>query len=235
MHGFAAIALAMPSAATAEPGMNLSWGDCYGDRPSSNRSFACNTNVGAQQVVVSFVAPAGVTEMSGMEIRLDLFTADVVPDWWRLFTSGSCRQRAMTMNFFPSNLESNCRDLWEGQGSGGIGAYTVGYLGNPSRARIVAAAARAYVGPLDANVEYFAFNLMISNMRTIGADSCAGCSRGARLVLNSIKLTQPIGVGDFSLSSSVLPFSNRLDWQGGVCIPDPIRNTTWGGVKALYH
>jgi len=99
--------------------------------------------------------------------------------------------------------------------------------------RAVIARPAENVGPLDVDVEYFAFNLVISNMRTTGADACIGCSLGAVLVLNSIKFTQPVGVGDFVLFESARAASNRLDWQGGAT--DPVRNATWGNVKALYR
>ncbi len=223
--------------AHAYAGVNLSWEQCYGDSSSSNRSFACDTNAGTQVIVGSFVAPAGVTELLGLEIVIDILIAEPVPDWWRFRAAGSCRQSALSINFVPSNPQSNCRDLWELQGVGGIGAYNVGFVGNPRSIRIAAAATRAaeYVGPLEAEVEYFAFNLVISNVRTAGADACVGCSLGARLILNSIKLAQPVGVGDFKLSGSVEPWSSQINWQGGAPIPDPVRNTTWGNVKALYR
>jgi len=221
--------------AHAYAGVNLSWEQCYGDKAISNRSFACDTNAGAQVIVGSFVAPAGVTQLSGMEIVIDVLIAEAVPDWWRFKASGSCRQSALSINFVPLNPESNCRDLWELQGVGGIGAYNVGYGGDPRRIRIVAAVARPaeYIGPLEEDVEYFAFNLVISNVRTTGLDACVGCSLGARLILNSIKLTQPVGVGDFKLSQPPQPGSSQINWQAGAT--DPIRNTTWGNVKALYR
>ncbi len=237
-----AITIALPSAATAKSsavvtdlGVSLSFGQCYGDQPSWNRTFACDTNAGAQVIVASFFAPAGVTQLTGMEIIVDVLTSSAVPDWWRLKTSGSCRQSALSINFIPSSPESNCRDLWEQQAFGAIGSYTVGYNGNPNRIRMRAVIARPAenVGPLEVDVEYFAFNLVISNVRTTGADACIGCSRGARLVLNAIKFTQPAGVGDFVLNSSARAESNQLDWQGGAT--DPVRNTTWGNVKALYR
>jgi len=85
-----AIATGLPSAATAKAsavvtdlGVSLSFGQCYGDQPSSNRSFACDTNAGAQVIVASFFAPAGVTQLTGMEIIVDLLISSAVPDWWR--------------------------------------------------------------------------------------------------------------------------------------------------------
>lgn len=232
---FVAIAIAMPAAAHAAAGVNLSWDECHGDQPTSNRTFACDTNDGAQVIVASFVAPGGVTQLLGAEIVLDLLIAEAIPDWWRFKASGSCRQSAMSMNFIPASPELHCRDPWALQGVGGITAYSVGYGGSPRRARIYAFVILTpdFVLPIEENVEYFAFNLVISNMRTTGMDACAGCSLGVRLLLNSIKLVQPVGVGDFMLATSAQPASNQLYWQAGAT--DPVRTTTWGSVKSLYR
>ena len=87
---------------------------------------------------------------------------------------------------------------------------------------------------LDEGTEYFVFNLVISNMKTVGTSSCDGCRRGARLAIPGITLKQPAGVGDFYISGAANTSGVwYLDWQGGAT--DPVRNTTWGGVKALYH
>ena len=122
--------------------------------------------------------------------------------------------------------------------AGGIGAYTIGYAGNPARARLTMAIATWTPGPLEAEIEYFAFNMIINSTRTVGTGACAGCLTPVTLVLNSIKLTQPIGVGDFVLSQAANPASNYITWQTGYagCLgATPTRNTTWGSVKSLYR
>ena len=70
--------------------------------------------------------------------------------------------------------------------------------------------------------------------------SCAGCTDGACIVLNSIQLTQPIGVGDYTISNPIL--RNWVQWQGGATtitggcpLATPTRSTTWGSVKSLYR
>ena len=148
----------------------------------------------------------------------------------------------MSMNFTAPGSLANCVDYWSGQAAGGVGAYNTNFLGSPTRARIVAAIAvpASAVGPVDADVEYFSFNLAINNQKTVGTGACTGCSVPVCLVLNSIKLTQGVGIGDFKIGDAGAPGSNIITWQGGAvggggCAATPAKNATWGSVKSLYR
>lgn len=235
----AVFAFVLPRAAGAQPYAHLSWDSCIADEWVDNKNFACDTNSGTYVLVGSFIAPAGVEQLSGNEVVLDIVTETIIPDWWRLKTAGSCRQTALSINFAPVSVVSNCRDPWAGGAVGGIAAYFVGYAGSPNRVRMTAAIAVSpeYIAPLEGGVEYFSFNLVFSNIHTVGTGACDGCRMRLLLGLNSINLTQPVGVGDFRLSGSLYPgTSGTVKWQGGLPPPpDPVRNTTWGNVKALYR
>ena len=193
------------------------------------------------QALGSFTAPAGVTAASGNEVVLDIQSGGpALPLWWAFKNAGTCRQNSMSLNFVADATNLICVDEFSGGGAGGVGAYTIGFAGNPTRARMVAAIATASPGPLDANVEYFSFNMLINNLKTVGTGACTGCAAPVCLVLNSIKITQPIGVGDYKISDSNAPGSNIITWQGGAvggggCAATPAKNTTWGSVKSLYR
>jgi hypothetical protein len=65
--------------------------------------------------------------------------------------------------------------------------------------------------------------------------ACAGCSTGACIVLNSVELVRLPGAigGNVTLTT---PGSNFATWQAGAaCVTVPVRNRTWGQVKALYR
>jgi len=236
------VLLAFSATVASAAGINLAWNKCAGEGTGTqNRNFACNVNTGSNLAVGSFTAPAGVTGASGNEVVIDIQSgAPALPLWWAFKNAGTCRQTALSLNFVADAGNNVCVDEFSGAGAGGIGAYFIGFSGNPTRARIVAAIATASPGPLDADVEYFSFNMLISNIKTVGSPACAGCLSPICIVLNSINITQGIGIGDFKLTNPVSPASNVITWQGGAvggggCAATPARNATWGSVKSLYR
>lgn len=220
------------AAATASAaGINLSWNSCAG---ASAKAFACNTNAGTAYLFGSFVAPPGISALTGNEIVLDLQAASVtMPAWWDFFDAGACRPSALTISADGStDLSGTCTDDWQGGAAAGIASYTA--LGS-NRRRIVAVVSNPFVtDPLEADVEYFSFRLGISYAASTGAGSCAGCLTPVCLSLQSIKLVQPAGVGDVLLNN---PASfNCAMWRNPTnCCQVSARNRTWGAVKALYR
>jgi len=231
----------MSARTTSAAGVNIAWNECYGEGTGTqNHDFACNVNTGKHNIVGSFVAPAGIDSLSGNEVAIDLQTLGTVPAWWSFRNTGSCRRTALTVNFFANPMNQVCVDEFDGAAEGGIGSYVVGYGGNPDRARLKLAIATRTPRPLEAGVEYFAFNLAINNQKTVGVGACEGCTTRSCLVLDSILLTQPYGRGDFWLSGPSEWGSYYITWQGDPYIPGcgfvvPTRNTTWGSVKSLYR
>jgi hypothetical protein len=90
---------------------------------------------------------------------------------------------------------------------------------------------------LVANQEYFMVNVLIDNFNTTGGGGCAGCSQPVCIVLNSIDIMTTQSVFT-TLTSPSSPGSNFATWQGGTganCQSVPVKQATWGAVKALYR
>ena len=90
--------------------------------------------------------------------------------------------------------------------------------------------------PVSEELEYYAFKLSINSAKTVGTGACDGCLDPVCIVLNEIKLTQPVGVGNYRLQNPALSY--YATWQGGVVsggcpAATPARNRTWGAVKSL--
>lgn len=236
------------TAALAAPGLRLQWNSCSG---SNVKVLPCNANTLTNSLVGSYCAPAGTSAVTGNEMVLDLQTATpTIPAWWQMFTAGSCRPTALSA-VFDGSLETDCTDYWAGQASGGVGTYLVGY-GAPNRARVILVAA---VSPdnataLNADERYFSFKLNVSNAKTVGTGACAGCNTDVAIVLNEIKLTQPVGVGDFRITAGCDPAPPNGDTtngrasftnNGAQSVPPPgggatsAHPATWGSIKALYR
>lgn len=224
---------------SAAPGLNLRWDACASQGVSS-RSFACNTNTGTNLMVGSYVAPSGVTQLTGTEMALlATFDGGSVPSWWQMKNVGTCRQAALTMQVVRNPAWTACLDQWTTSAFGSIGSYTIGSpTANNVQIKLISAVFSGGAGPLTSGAEYFNFTLTISNVKTVGTGACTGCSTPGCVILQSIKLTQPVGVGDHVITTPVTSGSNVVTWQSVApisCLGTPVRNTTWGSIRSLYR
>jgi len=222
--------------AMAQGDINLGWTDCpapYGTG-LTNLSPACNSNLGANVLVASFMPPVDMLQFNGHAGVVDLqVAASTLDPWWHLETGG-CRVGKLTGSFDFTAGPFSCLDVWAGLASGGINLGTIG----TNRLRIRTVCAVPGVAPISSISEYYVFKLTISNAQTVGPLGCAGCLDPACIVFNNLLLTQPAGVGDYVLTTGPLQY---VTWRagtgvtGGCPAATPTRNTTWGTVKALYR
>ena len=233
--------------AAAAPGVGLHWNACVGDAGTVNRNFACNSNAGTNQLVGSFELGADLPGVVGTEIVVDFASAGAsLPAWWAFKNVGTCRQASLTMNTVIS-ATATCVDWAAGAGAGGIGAYNIGTRG-PNTARMVAALAVAASGAADLapGTEYFSFNMLINNAKTVGTGACAGCQTAVCIVFNSINVVPPAPAVGIKLTGPSNGFdADFATWQGGAGVvvggvsgcgaATPTSNKTWGAVKSLYR
>ena len=233
--------LALTASLAAAAGLNLSWNDC-GAAGTQNRNFACNTNVGNNILIASFVAPTGLTEVTGNEVVIDLQTSGaVLAPWWEMKT-GSCRAAsslASSVDFTVGPF--TCYDYWQG---GAVSGHVEDlYATGPNTARIKLVVALPAGSPLitaiPAGLEVYSCKFTINNAKSTGLGACAGCFDGACIVLNSIRITQtPVAPGGNKFLSNP-DLRNWVTWQGGgvALCPEatPAKNRTWGSVKSLYR
>jgi hypothetical protein len=242
----AALLVASPALAG---GPNLAWDKCAGDGGQLAKVSACDSNLGSNTLVGSFVPNADIAGVTGFECVLDILLGDGIspaPPWWDLKAgSGGCRDMgggvaaALSANSVVSPTAVSCVDWAGGFASGGLGAYLADGSNVPpanqlAHRRVVLGFAVAMVNATDliATQEYFAFNLVISNYKTIGTGSCAGCSTPACFVINALNVVSGT-VGRQTLYMT----SNYATWQtsGPDCGIVPTRRATWTAVKQLYH
>lgn len=257
----AALALCcFATTAHAARGMNLRWDACMGDGGTSNRNFACNSNVGSDQLLASFQLEGVQFEpVNGLEFGIDIVAANsaTLPNWWLFKNAGACRMTGAQLSASMLTSGGSCIDFWQGLASGGMTTYTTPYYFSPDRARLngVYAVAPADVATLQPGNEYFAFRLTINHFKTIGTGSCSGCLTPMCLGLSHMKLTRPAGYGNLLLLDETMPRSSVVSWQNGPASTEleispvvppttrivscsaatPARNSTWGSIKSLYH
>ena len=251
----ALLIMAAPTTGFAAQGLNLSWSRCYGEGAGTqNRNFACNTNTGVNIMVGSFLLSSNMPQVIGTEIIMQLASdSATLPSWWAFKNTGTCRQSSMSVNFVANPLDVVCVDWSSGFAVGGVGAYctsTSPCIGYPSATnvavpKLINAVPQDAAQDLAAGVEYFDFNLLVNNTKTVGTGACTGCQVPVCIVLNSIRVVDKGDVNSRFISAAAHPGSNFITWQGGG-VPStpqgtgcpaatPTRKSTWGSVKALYR
>ena len=245
---FAAILMTAAAGVSSADGINLAWNECLGAGGLTNRSFACNTNIGINAMVASFDPPAGISKLLGGSAVLHLMSASpTLPSWWQL-GAGGCREGALRLDLnAPAPL--GCADYWSGAAVGSIN-YEPGFDGHPYRARITLSwgIPEALAGPVDADAEYYAFQVIVTNRYSVGSGSCAGCLDPACIGFTSLWLYQPAGLGDYALCMPLI--GTLVTWQGGAgycppadgpspfppeCGATPVIRRSWGLIKTLYR
>jgi len=212
-------------------GINATWTDC--STGPMTRTFACNSNVGTNDIVASFEPPRNIPDVIGAIGVIDLCLGGVnLAPWWQL-GSGGCRVGALSASAIDLSGQPTCADVWQGQ-AGASTDYIVGYSGWDSARILVFVNMSAQVAqPVASGTEYHAFTVRIRNDNTVGG--CAGCNYPACIVLNEIRLIT-VNSGDVVITNPLM--SNYLQWQADV--PNcpfivPVQNRTWGQVKTMYR
>jgi hypothetical protein len=254
----ASTALAAPTL----PGVNIRWDDCYADGGVTNKSFACDTNTGADVAVLSLQLDSGMPVVSGMEIRISFkAAAPTLPAWWQFMKAGSCRASALSFLLSPALPPGNCLDWGHGVQQGGLAAYRVDELGPASAVLLIASAvAPKDLVQLDPATEYVVGGLRVCHLATVGAGSCGGCDVPVCILFTSLDVTTPVLANDRLFTQGANGVDSQVvHWQNGqvtslvntctgtfncntqfdcalaAAAPTAARRSTWGAVKALYR
>ena len=244
---FAAIAIALivanpcPSVAA---GANLAWNACLSEGGAANKDFACNSNTGTNVLYGSFVLAASQPLCTGIEATVEISaSADSLPSWWQLFNVGACRRTSLAASFdFSSDPGTSCTDMWQGTGVGGLGSYHTYWTtpqvasGQANQASIRFGAAVPVDSPLQlsADVEYYAFKLMVNNAKSNGASSCSGCATPVCILLSELNVVQSDNQHE---SLTVAQTANRVTWQAASSCPGAMaaQNITWGRILSVLR
>jgi len=239
-----------PNRSHAAPGVNLAWNHCLGEGTGvQNLDFACDTNTGSRTIVASMILPSDLPQATGILVHVRFTSASAtLPAWWELRGSSSCRTGALNVNMIADPANAVCADWSDGTAAGGQVGYcsTVNpTCGVPPPANGAVLTASTFVSldvpkALTAGTEYFLFNFVINNLKTVGPGSCAGCEIPVCIVFNDAYVDDVSGL-KFILVDPTAPGTNSVAWQGGgggaTGCPGvtPTRRSTWASVKSLYR
>ena len=240
------LALASRPAHSAE-GIFLNWNDCpLGPVANADRGNTCTSDLGTNELIVSFSLAQPVDSVFAVEITLDIQHAEAtIPAWWH-FDTTPCRNGSLKVDSNFSSL-SSCVDMWNAEPtSGGLAQFTVGLprgQANQVRVKITLAVPPEQMRTLGTTSTYYAARLVIDDLMTTGPDACAGCGTPACLVLNAVLIGRPPRPPGAPSANVLLEtpgpgHPNWVTWQGGAganCGAVPARSKTWGQIKALYR
>jgi len=249
----ALLACALAAAPALASQVNLRWDACWGDGGAVNRSFACDTNLGSERLVVSFVPPQAVPAVTSVISRVRFtFPGATIPAWWQFKSAGTCRSTSLTAVGAPPAGAISCLDWAGGAGLDAFVTYAPpAVITGTTSADLTVLSPFLPAGAFDlaAGREYAACVVMINHQKTVGTGACSGCDLGACAGVLGVDLVR----------ESPLPVERLLPnhvqdqvvtWQGGsgVAIPDlggagyiycpgatKARPSVWGALKALYR
>jgi len=235
------VALALPAtpADTLAAGLSLAWQDCRAPVGFGLENLAngCLSEILELPLFPGFRLASPVDSVIAFELVIDVDVAAAeLPAWWHMEPAG-CRAGGWAADAATS---ASCADPWAGQGVGSFQGWIVGEpAGSARHGRLLIAAAITPGGyvTLDADVAYTACRALLRTNRTL---SCAGCTTPACLVFNSLLIRRLPGasVEEVLVTGADGAGAERVQWQGGAgadCQSVPVRRSTWGAVKALYH
>jgi len=219
--------------------VDLNWNECSsGTLDATNKTIACTSNTGLQNLIGSFYAGPGVTNLENIEVIIDYQVAGgVLPCWWD-FRTGATRFSALTVLGLDPGDPNTGEPLFKCPNNYFLdnAAFVVGGMAalGGDRGRLGAAIAiPSGLGSAPAAGEQYGCGFRISNALTT---TCAGCAQAAVFVLN--RITMGMGGGQPSVELSSPQNNNCNFWGGGTglnCGTVPTRKSTWGSLKALYR
>jgi hypothetical protein len=173
--GLFLLALWVPMALAG--GVNINWGSgCWSDgTPLNDLAWSCDQNSGSMTMTLSFSLTHDLLNFNYMYLHLMGMTeAPDVPAWWQM-GAGGCRSDAISvLEDFRNAPQVGCTNMWQNLASGSL------RIDLPQSSRELTHILIQYdadqPSPLTAGVEYYAAQVVITYVRTVGSGSCSGCS-----------------------------------------------------------
>ncbi len=241
----ATAALLCLGASRAFAGLDLTWNACNtGPGRASEIVFSCQDSQSGAVVFGCFQLPVQMPHFHGLDVVLDVeVEAPSLPPFWHL-ELGGCNEYSLGLSCERPSVICPISSIQSPWGGGGgypcpscfITGYEVGVHG-PNRARILMGLTRCDEAALNANQNYFGFDLTLVFYYAVEAGGpCVGCSLPATIVWNSGLFRgadgQEVTVTNSGLVSQCVTINGA---SPGTCAATPVLRTTWGSIKSLYR
>src|SRR5262249_20837927 len=188
LRALVVLALLLATSAARAGTMNLRWSACFGDGGTVNRAFACDTNLGSEQLLATFILSAPVDSVQQLVgIVRFAFAGTTIPTWWEFGSGGQCRSSSLATSVnLPAGSISGI-DYADGARDTQY-LYQPGFAFNTTQLVVYSPFIPQGVFDLVAGQEYLAFTVVINHQRTVGAGACGGCSVGVCMAFGNMQL-----------------------------------------------
>lgn len=235
--------LALPAMSFAA-GIDITWDDCIGGTPATNKVFNCAANAN-YNLHFQFKLPAPIAAFVAITGFVDYQAQNPgnLQPFWR-YEDGGCQMAPATdgvaifddLSTAPGPQCANLLDLWGTDGTGGsedISAYGVDFR-RPGNGYFVLLDSRPDAIPVTAGDNYWAWRL---NFRTNNRAACAGCADPGVLYWQRATLESNDGSPEVRLDNTdkltqCVTINNA---PMALCPVVPAKSTTWGQLKSIYR
>ena len=196
-------------------GVNVSSGTvCYTEAPAGAMFFACNTNSGYELMTCSFVIDTDMPDFVQLELELECEphfpVGGDLPDWWKLGDPPDCRSgNVQFISDMSAAPQVSCFDWTAGSA---VSVFT--YVSHTTTASLHVFVVPPEAFYLQGGVEYYAGQVKIRNLKTVGTGACSACSDQVRWYLYRVKVYGADGRIDV-LDEPVPGGNNFLTWNVG--------------------
>ncbi len=205
------------------PNIHLDWDGCTASA-TSNRSFACDTDVGEDVLVASYTAVDLPEPPTWFSFGVWFQSGSAQPSWWQVYPGG-CRASALLVDEAPPatstcvHFPSSFFHVTQGSMVDGASLSGLIQLAQPSPPET-----------LIPGETYFLFSMRLQHSHTAGADSCSGCRTPMYVFFRELTLLTATPGLSYTFDGFVTP---KATWQVPAGVP--VRNTTWGRIKSQYR
>lgn len=230
-------AILVVAAPSAHAQIDLAWNNCFGVGNASDvKTYACDGSLdGIYQYLVPTLTPTFDIPFRSMDAILEFRSpSGTLPDYWRIWGTG-CRPGVFSAAGTVAGV-GNTTDCPYVYGSLSVFMASDGVPGGagPDFIRMQFGATSGSLVTLQAGKTYRAGVVRIDPVLD---PACTGCAEDVCVRLVSINL-DPIQYPGTAVTLTTPLHRNYVSWQGppGLCAgATPLRDRTWGSVKALYR
>ena len=231
-----------------QAGLDLTWGACPADGGTANVNVSCESGRD-YDLVGTFQVPTPHDCFVSMDLVLDfqVENSSTVSPFWH-FEAAGCNRGGISLSSDPRELQNGCSapSPWD---TTVIPQYAYGIFPGPNTSRLLFYILNLYQtrSALTPGQTYYAFHIRFHTINAVEAGgNCAGCRDKVAILWKTAQLVADIPPLDPSRCRegkvTVLDgpglVGNCATWNGAsvtTCGGTPVKNRTWGMLKALYR
>lgn len=236
-------ALAMLAGTAQAKGVGLAWNGCMGTSFATNTTqFDCDPFAGSiYSLFTNMSLDAQLSGIVALDGIMDLaFNGQTdVPQFWH-YEQGGCNAAGIVLQKGRNTTVCGSPNSSALCGTGGsacdgvITAYGLNY-GGPNRARLLFTMARASVNPTTLPAAPTLVFVCSLDFFMDNAATCAGCATPTSIAFNWATLYTIGGVAGAVSSTDPGSVQPSVCVNATTCDVVPVKNKTWGALKALYR